>query len=97
MKRAGSSWVPVMTLSVDELLQVVTLEAGGAPRARVAEALGTSRSQASRLLEARGTPLWSTIERLVQALGAMQGKTLRVQLVLESHEPSETSQQESRG
>lgn len=75
-------------LSVPELLTELAAAAGKSPGQKLAEQLGTSRAQVARLLSGETDPRWSTLERVGEALGAMEGRQLRIRLVVEQ-QPAE--------
>jgi len=71
------------TLTVPEFLGTLSAAAGESPGSKLAEQLGTSRAQVARLLSGETDPKWSTMERMVEALGSLEGRPLRVRLVVE--------------
>jgi transcriptional regulator with XRE-family HTH domain len=70
-------------LTIPEFLTTLSSAAGEVPGPTLAEHLGTSRAQVARLLSGETDPKWSTLERAAQALGSLEGRPLRVRLVVE--------------
>lgn len=77
-----SALPPPRMLALAELLDVLVAAAGDSPGQVLAEQLGTSRAQVGRLLGGEVDPRWSTIERMVQALGSLEGRELHVLLLV---------------
>lgn len=75
-------------LTAPELIAALTSAAGESPGQKLAAALGTSRAQVARLLSGDVDPRWSTLERVVEALGTLEGQKLSVRLVVEQ-QPAE--------